>query len=161
VKISTEVERPFGPRFGTLVHATLAIVPLDAGEHVITSVARAQGRILPTAGKDPYADEEVYAAAEVVWSLLRSPLFDRVRTAERTGRCDRELPIIWKAPDGTLIEGTIDLAFDDGSGLTVVDFKTDRELSMDLDRYTRQLTVYCRALGTIRKTTATGILARV
>jgi ATP-dependent exoDNAse (exonuclease V) beta subunit len=124
-------------------------------------VAQAQGRILPTAGKDPYADEEVYAAVEVVSSLLRSPLFDRVRTADRTGHCDRELPIIWKAADGTLIEGTIDLAFDDGSGLTVVDFKTDRELSMDLDRYTRQLTVYCRALGTIRKTTATGILARV
>ncbi|MFL6279792.1 MAG: UvrD-helicase domain-containing protein [Vicinamibacterales bacterium] len=159
--LSRSSERPFGPRFGTLVHATLAIVPLDADDRVIASVAQAQGRILPTAGKDPYADEEVYAAAEVVSSLMRSPLFDRVRTAARSGRCDRELPIIWRAPDGTLIEGTIDLAFDDGSGLTIVDFKTDRELSMDLDRYTRQLTVYCRALGTIRKTSAVGILARV
>ena len=143
------------------MHATLATVPLDASEGVIASVAQAQGRILPTADREPYAEEEVYAAVEVVSSLLRDPLFDRVRQAEREGRCDRELPIIWKAPDGTLIEGTIDLAFEDVTGLTVIDFKTDRELSTDLDRYRRQLTVYCQALGTIRHTTARGILARV
>jgi ATP-dependent exoDNAse (exonuclease V) beta subunit len=161
IDFSRSAERPFGPRFGTLVHATLATVPLDAGEQVIAAVARAQGRILPAAVREPYAEEEVYAAVEVVSSLLRDPLFDRVRQAERAGRCDRELPIVWKAPDGTLIEGTIDLAFEDGAGLTVVDFKTDRELSTDLDRYRRQLTVYCQALGTLRNTIARGILARV
>src|SRR5204863_2713916 len=64
--LSRSSERPFGPRFGTLVHATLAIVPLDAGEEVVAAVAQAQGRILPTAGSDPYAHEEVYAAVEVV-----------------------------------------------------------------------------------------------
>ena len=161
IDFSRSAERPFGPRFGTLVHATLATVPLDASERVIAAVAHAQARILPTAGREPYADEEVYAAVEVVTSLLRNPLFDRVRQAERAGRCDRELPIVWKAPDGTLIEGTIDLAFEDLTGLTVVDFKTDRELSTDLERYRRQLTVYCQALGTLRNTTAKGILARV
>jgi ATP-dependent exoDNAse (exonuclease V) beta subunit len=161
VDFSRSAERPFGPRFGTLVHATLATVPLDAGDRAVASVAYTQSRILPTAGKEPYAEEEVYAAVEVVSSLLRDPLFDRVRQAERAGRCDRELPIIWKAPDGTLIEGTIDLAFEDLTGLTVIDFKTDRELATDLDRYKRQLTVYCQALGTIRNTTVRGILARV
>jgi ATP-dependent helicase/nuclease subunit A len=158
---SRSAERPFGPRFGTLVHATLATVPLDASERVIRAVAQAQGRILPTARREPYADEEVYAAVEVVTSLLADPLFDLVRHADRAGRCDRELPIVWKAPDGTLVEGTIDLAFEDLTGLTIVDFKTDRELATDLERYTRQLTVYCQALGTIRNTTARGILARV
>ena len=69
---------------------------------------------------------------------------------------------MWKAPDGTLIEGTIDLVVrGSDQGLTVVDFKTDRELATDLDRYRRQLTVYCQALGTLRGTTARGILARV
>ncbi len=161
IDFSRSTERPFGPRFGSLVHATLATVPLDANETVVAAVAAAQGRIIPTAGREPYADEEVYAAVEVVTSLLTDPLFDRVRQAERAGRCDRELPIIWKAPDGTLIEGTIDLAFEDLTGLTVIDFKTDRELATDLDRYRRQLTVYCQALGTLRGTTARGILARV
>ena len=112
IDFSRSTERPFGPRFGTLVHATLATVPLDANEAVVAAVAAAQGRIIPTAGKEPYADEEMYPAVEVVTSLLKDPLFDRVRQAERAGRCDHELPIIWKAPDGTLIEGTIDLAFE-------------------------------------------------
>ena len=161
VDFSRHAERPFGPRFGTLVHATLATAPLDASDDQVAAVARVQGRILPTAGADGYAEEEVYAAVEVVSSLFRDPLFDRVRQAERAGRCDRELPIAWKAPDGTLIEGTIDLVFEDLTGLTVVDFKTDRELSGDLQRYTRQLTVYCRALSALRNTTARGILAKI
>lgn len=161
VDFSRHAVRPFGPRFGTLVHATLATAPLDASDDVVARVARAQGRILPTAGGDPYAEEEVYAAVEVVSSLLRDPLFDRVRQAERAGRCDREFPIAWKAPDGTLIEGTIDLVFEDLTGLTVVDFKTDREMSGDLQRYTRQLTVYCRALSALRNIPARGILAKI
>ncbi len=161
IDFSRSTERPFGPRFGSLVHATLATVPLDANETVVAAVAAAQGRIIPTAGKEPYADEEVYAAVEVVdVAAQRSALRPRAR-ADRAGRCDRELPITWKAPDGTLIEGTIDLSFEDPTGLTVVDFKTDRELATDLDRYRRQLTVYCQALGTLRGTTARGILARV
>jgi ATP-dependent exoDNAse (exonuclease V) beta subunit len=158
---SRTTDRPFGARFGTLVHATLATVPLDASERIINAVATAQGRILPTDGREPYADDEVYAAVEVVASVLKNSLFDHVRAADRAGRCDRELPITWKAPDGTLIEGTIDLAFEDLTGLTVIDFKTDRELSTDLERYTRQLTIYCQALGALRQTSVRGILARV
>jgi ATP-dependent exoDNAse (exonuclease V) beta subunit len=161
IDFSRHRARPFGPRFGTIVHATLATAPLDADDAAVTAVARVLGRILPAPGTQHYADEEVYAAVEVVSSLLRDPLFDRVRHAQRAGRCDRELPIAWKAPDGTLIEGTIDLAFEDASGLTVVDFKTDRELSTDLERYKRQLTVYCQALGALRNTTARGILAKI
>jgi ATP-dependent exoDNAse (exonuclease V) beta subunit len=161
VDFSRHSERPFGPRFGTLVHAVLATAPFDANEAAIAAVARAQGRILPSWKGERYADEEVYAAVEVVVSLLRDPLFDRIRAADRDGRCDRELPIAWKAPDGTLIEGAIDLVFEDPDGLTVVDFKTDRELSSDLARYLRQVTVYCRALSALRKVPAKGILAKI
>jgi ATP-dependent helicase/nuclease subunit A len=161
IDLSRSVERPFGARFGTLVHATLATVPLDATDRVVAAVAHAQGRIVPTAVKEPYAEEEVYAAAEVVTSLLRSALFDRIRQAERNGRCDRELPIIWRSADGTLVEGTIDLAFEDVNGLTVIDFKTDRELAADLSRYTRQLEIYCRALELARGTPARGILMKI
>jgi len=161
VAISRSTERPFGPRFGALVHATLATVPLDASESTIAAVAAAQGRILPSPDTQQYADEEVYAACEVVTSVLRDRLFDRVRMAERSGQCERELPIMWTSPDGTLIEGTIDLAFEDAGALTVVDFKTDRELSTDLERYQRQLSMYCMALSTARGKPATGILMRI
>jgi ATP-dependent helicase/nuclease subunit A len=151
----------FGARFGSLVHATLATVPLDASDAVIATVADAQGRILPTADQPRYADAEVQAAAEVVTTVLRDPLFDRVRAAESAGRCQRELPIVWKAADGTLIEGTIDLVFEDDLGTTVLDFKTDRELSVDLDRYRRQLAVYCRAIEQLKGGTVKGLLVRV
>jgi ATP-dependent helicase/nuclease subunit A len=161
IDFSRTRERPFGARFGSLVHATLATVPLDAPDSVIAVVAEAQSRILPAAARDPYAAQEVDAAVEVVSAVLKAPLFDQVRLAERDGRCDRELPITWMAPDGTLIEGTIDLAFEDLTGVTVIDFKTDRELATDIDRYRRQLTVYCEALATTRNVPTRGILARV
>jgi ATP-dependent exoDNAse (exonuclease V) beta subunit len=140
------------------VHATLATVPLDASDTVIATVAEAQGRILPTADPPRDATAEVLAAAEVVTTVLRDPLFDRVRAAERAGRCQRELPIMWKSPDGMLIEGTIDLVFEDDQGTTVVDFKTDR---VDLDPYRRQLAVYCHALRQIKSGPVKGLLVRV
>jgi ATP-dependent exoDNAse (exonuclease V) beta subunit len=146
--------RPFGPRFGTLVHAALATVPFDAPDAVVRRVTETQGRLLLPAA----AEEEVYAAVEVVTAVLRHAVFDRVR---RAGRCERELPILWPAPDGTLVEGTIDLLFEDEEGTTVIDFKTDRELDADLDRYRRQLAIYCRAIESIRGTRARGVLMRV
>jgi ATP-dependent helicase/nuclease subunit A len=151
-------DRPVGARFGTLVHATLATIPLDATEETIAAVAAAQGRILPGARVEPYADEEVDAAAGAVAALLRHELFDRIRSAARV---QRELPIVWVAPDGSLVEGAIDLVFSDADGLTVVDFKTDRELSADRDRYTRQLAVYGRALSAIERTAVRCVLVRV
>jgi len=147
--------RPFGPRFGTLVHATLATIPLTADEDLVRAVARTQARILLA------ANEEAYAAVEVVTAALRHQLFDRVRAADGVGKCFRELPILWRAPDGTLIEGTLDLAFEDETGTTVVDFKTGRELDADVERYKRQLTIYCRALESLRGGTVRGVLMRV
>jgi ATP-dependent helicase/nuclease subunit A len=161
IDVSRSTARPFGPRFGSLVHATLATVPLDAGEDVVLAIATTQGRILPTAKQQAYADEEVYAAVEVVTAVLRDPLFDRVRAAERAARCHRELPVVWKSPDGTLVEGAIDLAFEDPTGVTVLDFKTDRELTLDLERYKRQLAVYCQAMEQMTERPAKGLLLRV
>jgi ATP-dependent helicase/nuclease subunit A len=161
IDLSPAAGRPFGPRFGSLVHATLATAPLDADEATIRKVAAAQGRILPSAEKQAYAEEEVYAAVEAVCAVLRHPLFDRVRAAERTYRCHRELPILWKAPDGTLIEGAIDLVFQDDEGVTVLDFKTDRELAVDLERYRRQVAVYCEAMAQLHGSKVSGVLLRV
>jgi ATP-dependent exoDNAse (exonuclease V) beta subunit len=141
------------------VHATLATVPPDAAEETVRRIAETQGRILLGLGEG--AGEETYAAVEVVLAVLRHPIFDAVRRADAAGRCQRELPIIWEAPDGALVEGTIDLAFDDGETLTAVDFKTDRELEADMDRYRRQLAIYCRALGALKGRPTRGILMRV
>ena len=157
--------RPFGPQFGTLVHTTLATVPLDAGEAVIRRVAATQGRILLGAGEG--VDEEVYAVAEAVMAVLRHPLFEQVRSADARGSCHRELPLIWQLPDGTLVEGTADLAFEEPGSTathqqwTVLDFKTDRDREADTERYRRQLAIYCRALTALQGGVARGILMRV
>jgi ATP-dependent exoDNAse (exonuclease V) beta subunit len=98
-------------------------------------------------------------------AVLRHPLFDQVRTANMSGRCYRELPLIWQDPDGTLIEGTIDLAFEESEQserrFVVLDFKTDRELDVEGERYKRQLAIYCRALTALKGGIARGILMRV
>jgi hypothetical protein len=45
---------------------------------------------------------------------------------------DQQLRFASRAPDGSLVEGTVDLAFHEDTsdfvGWTIVDFKTDREL---------------------------------
>ena len=144
VDLSPAAGRPFGPRFGSLVHATLATVALDAAADVIERVARTQGRILP---HGQATEDEVAAAAEAVSAALAHPLFASARAAAADGRCWREVPVMWQAPDGTIVEGTVDLAFEEAGRLVVLDFKTDRELSADLDQYRMQLQIYCRALA--------------
>jgi ATP-dependent exoDNAse (exonuclease V) beta subunit len=104
---------------------------------------------------------------EAVMAVLRSPLFDQVRTASAAGRCFRELPLIWQTPDGMLVEGTIDLAFEEPGAppgdrrFVVLDFKTDRELDAEGERYRRQLAIYCQALVALQGGSARGILMRV
>jgi len=147
--------RPFGPRFGSLVHATLATVPLDAGREAIERVAHTQARILGA------PEEEMRAAARAVADVLAHSLLERARAAARHGRCHRELPVTWMAPDGILVEGTIDLVFEDDRDLLVLDFKTDKEIATEQDQYRRQLDVYCRAVGSMKSRQAKGILLRV
>jgi ATP-dependent exoDNAse (exonuclease V) beta subunit len=141
IDLSRAAARPYGPRFGSLVHATLATVPLDASGATVERVARTQGRILLA------SDEEVAAAAEAVSGVLRHDLFIRARTAATDGRCAREVPVMWLAANGTLVEGTVDLAYQEEGRLVVLDFKTDRELADELDHYTNQLKIYGRALA--------------
>ena len=153
--IATAAGRPFGPRFGTLVHATLATVPLDASVDRIAAVAATQARILAA------KDDEREAAVRAVADVLAHPLLIRARAAAAAGGCFREMPVTWMAPDGMLLEGTIDLAFEDAHDLVVLDFKTDKELTVDFEQYRRQLDVYCRAVSALKGREARGVLLRV
>jgi ATP-dependent exoDNAse (exonuclease V) beta subunit len=128
--------RPGGPRFGTLVHAALATVALDAALSQVSDAVIAQARIV---GASP---DEIEAATRLVGAALEHPLMARARDAWREGRCRRESPVAFSAPDGSLVEGVLDLAFEDDGGWTVVDFKTDAELAGALARYRRQVALY-------------------
>jgi ATP-dependent helicase/nuclease subunit A len=149
------VPKPGGRRFGTLVHAVLALAPLDAAPQDIAGLTEAQGRIL---GAPP---DEVDAAGRLVAALLAHPLLRRAEAAWRAGRCRRESPLAWLEPDGTLVEGVLDLAFEDGDGWTVLDFKTDRELGEAVEHYRRQVALYARGLAAATGRTARGLLVRL
>jgi ATP-dependent exoDNAse (exonuclease V) beta subunit len=139
--------RPHGKRFGILVHAVLATVPLDGDEAAIADAARIQARILGS------TVEEATAARDAVALALAHPLLARARAAARV---ERETALMLREDDGTILEGVVDLAFlEEGAGWTVVDFKTDRDLALRKEDYARQLDAYARAL-----TAATGEPAR-
>jgi ATP-dependent exoDNAse (exonuclease V) beta subunit len=145
-------DRPRGPRFGTLVHAVLATVPFDAAGDLVERTARTQGRIINASAP------EVAAAAAVVSAVLGHDLIARVRAATSI---KRETPVSWLHEDGTLIEGVLDLAFDEGDTTVVVDFKTDHELSAGEARYRAQLRQYVLAVSRATGRRATGVLFRV
>ncbi|HXI31930.1 MAG TPA: PD-(D/E)XK nuclease family protein, partial [Vicinamibacterales bacterium] len=89
-------------------------------------------------------------------------LLRRARAADARGACRRETPISWTAPDGTLIEGIVDLAFEENGAWVVADYKTDRDIAVEgLDQYRRQLAVYVAAIAEATGWPATGVLVRV
>jgi ATP-dependent exoDNAse (exonuclease V) beta subunit len=135
-------DRPGGVRFGTLVHRMLSDVPLDTVSHeTLERLATAHGRVLAAdAG-------EVAAATAVVARALAHPVLQAAAKASAAGRCYRETPVTLTLETGTLVEGHADLAFEEGEGFVVVDFKTDREVGLSLERYRAQVQIYADAIA--------------
>ncbi|HTI38520.1 MAG TPA: UvrD-helicase domain-containing protein [Vicinamibacterales bacterium] len=144
--------RPRGPRFGTLVHAILATVALDADETTISRTAETHGRIIDAPAV------EVASAVQVARDVLRHDIMARARQAAHVRR---ETPVSWIQEDGVLIEGVLDLAFDEGARTIVVDFKTDHELSTGEARYRAQVQQYVQAVARATGRETRGILFRV
>jgi ATP-dependent exoDNAse (exonuclease V) beta subunit len=133
---------PSGAGFGTLVHTVLAHTPLDATRGTLDRIAKAEGRLLGI------SDTAVAEAADVVERVLAHDLLRRARVAERRSACRRETPVTYTLPDGTLLEGIVDLAFEEDGRWTVVDYKTGRELATDgEERYRRQVSMYASAIS--------------
>ena len=148
--------RPGGARFGTLVHALLADVPLaGASAELVERLAAAHGRLL---GADT---AEVDAARDAVARVLAHPALRAAAAADAAGRCYRETPVTLRSAGGALVEGQVDLAFEDGGRFVVVDFKTDRELDGALDRYTRQVQIYAAAIREATGTPTSAILFQI
>jgi ATP-dependent exoDNAse (exonuclease V) beta subunit len=149
-------ERPGGARFGELVHAMLASAPLDADRSTIGALADVHGRILSA------PPEEIAAALDSVERVLGHDLLARARAAGDRDACRRETPVTITMPDGTLVEGVVDLAFEDAGAWTVVDYKTDREIAATgEDRYRRQVALYASAIAQATGQPAHGVLIRV
>jgi ATP-dependent exoDNAse (exonuclease V) beta subunit len=148
-----DIERPSGRRFGALVHAVLATVDLDASADEIGAVAQANARLVDA------SPEETDAAVTIVRSALKHPLIQR---AARAQAVRRETPVQHYREDGTLIEGVVDLAFQEitpeFNGWTVVDFKTDREIEKAENQYRAQVAAYVEAVRIATTSPARGFL---
>ncbi|HXM89252.1 MAG TPA: 3'-5' exonuclease, partial [Candidatus Acidoferrum sp.] len=133
--------RPHGKRFGTLVHLTMLRAPFDADAHELGRIAASGARMIGA------PDDELAAALTAVKAALKSPLMLRAAAAQTVMR---ECPLMIRLEDGTAVEGIADLAFAengvDGAVWTVVDFKTDVEVSPRLDEYRAQIRFYVRAV---------------
>jgi ATP-dependent exoDNAse (exonuclease V) beta subunit len=147
--------RPSGRRFGALVHAVLASVPLNGDPDAVERLATIHGRIL---GAPP---TETAAAAAAVGAALAHPVFAQVREAAQQERCRREVPIAWRDANGLLVEGVIDLAFEQTAGWTVIDFKTDEEFRENEAAYRRQVGMYAAAIQAANSASVSAFLMRV
>jgi ATP-dependent helicase/nuclease subunit A len=130
--------RPTGRRFGTLVHAVMRDVALDAGADAIARLVSLHGRIVGA------TQEESEAAETAVKEALDHPLLERARSALRR---HREYPVVLQLAGGRLLEGVVDLAFVENGAWVVVDFKTDADVLARRGPYERQLQWYAFALA--------------
>ena len=63
--------------------------------------------------------------------------------------------------DGSLVEGVLDLAFEEAEGWTVVDFKTQAELAGPLAWHRRQVSAYASVVARVTGRPATAVLMRL
>ena len=129
VTLPVESGRPTGRKFGRVVHDILQ----HAGSaEEVDALAAIWGR------RHGAGSEECSAAAAVARVAMRHDAVAVPAGAKRY----RELPVMVRLDDGTLVEGRIDLAWLDGNQWTVVDYKTDRREK----RNVAQLQLYGLAL---------------
>ena len=130
-----------GTSVGRAVHAVLQSIDLATGQG-LEDRARSQATAEGISGREP----------EVVSLVTTALNSDVVQRAIVSGRWWREVPVAAPLEEGFL-HGFIDLLFDEGDGLVVVDYKTDSaradESPQALDRYRLQGGAYALAVSQV------------
>jgi ATP-dependent helicase/nuclease subunit A len=134
-----------GRGFGSLVHRLLEWVPLEAADPQGAGHVRAMAEALaPSFGLDRDAAGR---AAEQVERALALPVIGRARRAPRVWR---ELSL-WFPEAPHLVEGVVDLVFEEEGQLVVVDYKTDAivpaQALAQAAHHAQQLQLYGRGLA--------------
>jgi hypothetical protein len=152
--------RPSGKRFGTLVHALLASVPLNATPREVEELSALHAKLLGA------TDEEQTAARVITVAVLKHPRLAEARAAEAAGRrVWREAPVSLRVDDGSgapqIVDGQVDLAYETNDGWMVIDFKTDIEIVTAQDAYQRQVAIYVEAITRATGQPATGLILKI
>jgi ATP-dependent exoDNAse (exonuclease V) beta subunit len=129
-----------GRDFGRLVHAILERAAIDRPQD-LAGIARA---LAPRFGLGDEAADEAAGDAD---RTLAMPILARARAASSVFRELR----LWFPDDGRLVEGVIDLVFEEEGGLVLVDYKThpvsEGQLLEQAERHKTQLQLYGRGLA--------------
>ena len=143
--------RPRGPRFGTLVHAVLAQVPLAAERPRVAALCEALSRLTGATA------DETAASIDAVLAALAHPRLSAARTSTQVRR---EVAVTQLLDDGTLAEGIVDLAYLSDNEWIIVDFKTDETVD-PRGTYATQLHRYVEAVKRATGSKASGVLLQV
>jgi ATP-dependent helicase/nuclease subunit A len=136
--------RPGGRKFGRLVHDMLQhATPAEDVESLAVVWGRRHGA----------GESERAAAVEVV----RAALAHDALAVPAGARRYRELPVMVRLEDGTVVDGRIDFAWSDGQSWTVIDYKTDRREQ----RNVAQVQLYALALQRASGLPVRGIVLEV
>jgi ATP-dependent exoDNAse (exonuclease V) beta subunit len=155
VDVRSAGQRSGGAAFGLLVHGILSQTALGATRDVVERIAMAEARVLGLGGDD------VAAAVTIAERMLAHELMTRARAAEARGACRRETPVSCMI-DGGIVEGVVDLAFEEDGEWVVVDYKTDLEIAASgEERYRRQVAFYAHAIAQATARPARGVLVRL
>jgi ATP-dependent exoDNAse (exonuclease V) beta subunit len=136
---------PGGRDFGSLVHRLLEWAPLDDVAPGRAERVRAMALALaPSFGLDAEAAARAAAQVERTLSL---PVIERARRARRVFR---ELAL-WFPEGASLVEGKVDLVFEEDETLVVVDYKSDtiaeEHALAQAAHHAPQLQLYARGLA--------------
>jgi ATP-dependent helicase/nuclease subunit A len=141
IVIPRSPDRVGGPRFGDLVHQTLATIELSATPEGIARVVAALARIVGA------PEDEARAAEAAVLAATKHPLWLTFMSADERGDLRREVPLACRFAE-QILEGVVDVAYLEDGTWTVVDFKTDKpeEDSKVLASYETQVLLYVLAI---------------
>ncbi len=136
---------PGGRSFGSLVHRLLEWTPLD--DVASGRAARLRGMALALAPSFGLDAEAAARAAAQVERTLSLPVIERARRARRVFR---ELAL-WFPEGASLVEGKVDLVFEENEALVVVDYKSDaiaeEHALAQAAHHAPQLQLYARGLA--------------
>jgi ATP-dependent helicase/nuclease subunit A len=138
-------------QLGRAVHATLQEISPETARLVVARIASPElGWLAAAQARAEHIAARAGEVEELVRAALESPT---VRAAFESERPRRELYVA--APVGEVVlDGYVDLCFEQAGGLTVVDYKTDvvrddAEVAVSAERYSLQAAAYALALGEV------------
>jgi len=147
-----------GARIGTLYHRFLQYLDFSAENEA--DIASQMEKMVQLGLFTPQESGLIYK--KKIWELIQSPLGARICAAQKEGRLFREQPFVMGVPAGRffpqsgdlyekeqiLVQGVIDLFFEEDGQIILVDYKTDRVHSMEelKKRYQIQLDYYAEVL---------------